>query len=73
MEDWTINPRQNPPPEGIIVEIKGSDYMGEWTGNAFRKDYKQGSSKAHLKRKCRWMHPNGEVFDDQAVEAWRYL
>ena len=73
MTEWIENPRQNPPPEGVMVEVRGSDCYGEWTSKAKRKDYKPGSTKGQLKRKWRWMDSHGEEFEDQAIDAWRHL
>ena len=67
--DWIRNVKTNPPPEGELVEVTGTDAYGEWVAKAYRKDYKPGSTKKQLRRKWRWMQ-DGEVFDD-VVEAWR--
>lgn len=29
-EDWIRNVKANPPPEGELVEVMGSDALGEW-------------------------------------------
>jgi hypothetical protein len=72
MSEWIINPKNNPPPEGVLVEIRGSDYMGDWYDEAMRVDYKKGSTKAQLKRKWRWIK-DGVTYDDQAVDAYRFI
>ena len=70
---WIEHPKNNPPPEGVLVEVRGSDCFGEWYSQAYRKDYKPGSTKKQLKRKWRWMAGDGDVFPDQAVDAWRHI
>jgi hypothetical protein len=72
VSEWIENPKQNPPPEGVIVEIRGSDFMGMWSDTAKRVDYKKGSTKKQLKRKWRWMK-DGTAYEDQAIEAWRFI
>ena len=71
MPGWVDAPRRNPPPEGVMVEVRGSDYIGDWFGVAMRKDYKPGSTKKQLKRGWRWCYENGDRFDDQAIDAWK--
>lgn len=73
MAGWNVDPRRNPPPDGVIVEITGNDCFGTWLATAMRKDYRPGSSKKQLKRKWRWCHADGSVFEDQAVAAWRNI
>ena len=70
-DGWIADPRKNPPPEGELVEVKGSDWGGGWTGKAVRKDYKPGSTKGQLRRKWRWMQ-GGYPMDD-VPEAWRFI
>ena len=66
---WIRNVKANPPPEGELVEVTGTDAYGEWLAEAYRKDYKPGSTKKQLRRKWRWMQGD-DVFED-VVEAWR--
>ncbi len=80
MDDWTYNPKRNPPPEGVIVDVRGSDCMGDWYSAAMRKDYKKpppGTGKKAAKKAYRkgwrWTYESGDRFDDQAVEAWRLM
>lgn len=68
--DWILKPRKTPPPEGVLVEVKGCDFMGEWVSTAYRLDYKKGSTKGQLKRKWRWIK-DGSPFNDHEIEAWR--
>ena len=68
--EWIKHPRNNPPKPGVIVEVCGNDCFGFWTANAMRVDYKSGSTKKQIKRKWRWLTPNGSIFDHH-VEAWR--
>lgn len=72
MKQWIENPKQNPPPNEVLVEVRGTDFMGEWTTVAMRKDYKPGSTKKQLKRGWRWLDAGGSIFDDY-IEAWRPL
>lgn len=71
MSEWIYNPKQNPPPEGVMVFIRGTDLMGAWFSMAMRKDYKPGSTKQQLRRVWRWCYEDGTRFDDQAVDAYR--
>ena len=73
MAGWTVHPKNHPPPEHVIVEVTGSDYLGTWVCTAMRVDYKRGSSMKQLKRKWRWCNADGTVFDDQAIDAWREI
>lgn len=73
MADWVEKPRKNPPPEMTLVEIRGTDYMGEWIGRAMKKTYKKPPHKK-MKPGCwRWVTESGERFCDQAVDAWRHI
>lgn len=72
-EEWVKNPKNNPPPELVMVEIKGCDYMGEWISKAMRKDYKPGATKSQMKRGWRWVDEYGIAFVDQYVEEWRHI
>lgn len=75
---WQENPTQNPPPNEVMVEVRGTDFMGEWFGKAMRKDYvkppagtgKKRAKKA-FKKGWRWCYENGDKFPDQAIDAWR--
>jgi len=57
IEDW----KNNPPPEGVLVECRGDWVGGDFTYLGKRKDYKKGSTKAQLKRVWRWVDENNEV------------
>lgn len=63
------------PPEGVLVEVKCSDYMGEWYSVAMRKDYKKpkkGQCKKGFRKGWRWVDSTGESFGDM-VDEWRFI
>lgn len=77
---WQENPKQNPPPNEVMVEIRGTNYAGIWLGKAMRKDYVTpplGTSKKRVKKAFRsgwrWCYEDGNKFPDQAIDAWRLL
>lgn len=77
-KEWVKNPKNNPQPELVMVEIKGCDYLGEWISKAMRKDFKKpppGTSKKTAKKAFRkgwrWVDENHNPINDQAVEEWR--
>ena len=72
-KDWIENPRQNLPPEGVLVHVRGSD--GEWRGKATRKDYKKGSTPAQLNRRFRWIQQGSgsDTWGHCDVDAWAYI
>ena len=65
--EWIKGPKGNPPPEGVLVEVRGYDYMGEWRAELMRRTYK---TSAH---NWRWVDSNGNRFEEQNVDAWREL
>jgi hypothetical protein len=77
---WQENPKRNPPPNEVMVQVRGVDYSGEWRTTAMRKDYKQpppGTGKKAAKKAYRkgwrWCYENGDKFPDQAIDAWRLI
>ncbi len=73
MSEWIDNPKQNPPPNRVMVEVMGSDYMGEFTGYLQRVDYKKSPTgqKKGFRKGWRWCLEDGTKFDDY-VEQWRF-
>jgi len=77
---WHINPELNPPPNQVMVEVRGDDFMGAWYGFAMRKDYvkppagtgKKAAKKA-FRKGWRWCFEDGNRFHDQAIDAWRAI
>ena len=72
LDGWIKNPKQNPPPENILVEVRGCDWIGDWTQKAMRKDYKNKPNHGG-KRGWRWVGENGDRLKDQAVSEYRFL
>lgn len=64
------------PPADVLMEVRGSDFIGTWHGVAMRKDYKKPpkgkSGKGFRKKKWRWVYEDGNVFDG-TPEAWRTI
>lgn len=69
--NW-VDIKDKEPPQEVNVHIRGTYYGGDWFDIAYRKDYKKGSSKSQLRRVWRWMK-DGNVLNDQNVEAWAYI
>jgi len=70
-KDGWRNQKTDPPPEGVLVEVRGSSWGGEWVCMAERRDYKPGSTKAQLKRGWRWVTESGEALRKEYPEGWR--
>jgi hypothetical protein len=68
---WTSRPKDNPPPEGVLVEVMGNDKLGNWSGEAMRIDYKAGSTKSQMRRKWRWCDNYGVSVADYRISHWR--
>lgn len=82
MSEWK-NPHTNPPPEGVVVEVKGADYTGEWIMKMIRKDYKEKPSNIKPRYKAngkfwRWVYAEGKstgypVGIKDTPESWRRI
>lgn len=66
MSTW----RTDDPPNMVCVQVKCSDFRGEYTMSAMRKDYK----KPQKGRKWRWVHACDEkhLTRKEQPEAWRH-
>lgn len=72
---WIKNPRQNPPPENLLVRIRSDDFMGVWFGQGKKLSYKispTGQLKG-FKKGWRWVDENNVRLDDQGIEAWALI
>jgi hypothetical protein len=71
------NPRTTPPPNGVVVEVTGSDHMGDWRMMAMRMDYqkKPTNTKRFIKtgsKFWRWVDLDGCAINAKDVpELWR--
>lgn len=73
MSEWITDFKNNPPPNGLIVECLGNWAGGDYVFNAKRKDYKQGAPKHLLKRGWRWVGvDNLPLTRKDSPSAWRY-
>ena len=61
------------PPEGVWVDITGTDILGSWVLEAQRVNYKPGSTKGQIKSGWRWKDRRGNVIKRGEVEGWRWL
>jgi len=68
--------KTDPPPENILVEIKGDDRYGDWVMKAKRIDYKGTPLKRFRMGNIHWRWVGEDnhslCFKDQAP-VWRYI
>lgn len=71
MTEWIKIQKHIPasiPPEGVMVECKGSDYMGEFEFEAIRKTYKNPPSKGKPRG---WRFVDAEGKRTEQADYWR--
>jgi len=68
--------RTDEPPNEVLVRIKASDFMGEYTALAMRKDFKKpkyGQSPKGFRKGWRWIGSSGEPLSrKESPEAWQH-
>lgn len=68
MSEWM----KTEPLENVLVEVRGSDCMGDWFGVAKKLTYKKLPHK-NMKKAWRWVFADGLRYVDQDVDSWRIL
>ena len=67
------NPRTDPPKAGVIVNVHGSDFRGEYMMQASRRDYVQ---KSNVRSFCdngiywNFRDSHGDLLTVDDVESW---
>jgi len=68
--------RTDEPPNEVMVRIKASDFRGEYTALAMRKDFKKpnpGQSTKGFRKGWRWIGANGITLGrKETPEAWQF-
>ena len=71
LNEWN---RTEPPPN-VLLTVLCDDYMGDYTMQASRVDYKKprkGQCKKGFKKGWRWVKPNGEKLTrKETPSGWR--
>lgn len=72
-QDGWVRPSDLMPKDNIVVQVQGSDFMGEWISEAKWVPYK-GKKPKNSHRHGRWIHPSGERFGSfGGVDNWRAM
>jgi len=65
MKSW----HNTEPPENVLLDVKGTNYGGDWCGEAMKRTYK--IKPEWMKREWRWVNKCGSRYDNQRIDFWR--